>query len=682
MTSIIPQYYKEVSLRLNGVLDTIGLREDIRWKRINMWIQFEEVGYILYPLSCHYFGSQAEAATTPGLESDIDKVTCLGIIAVQDLKNWVPNHDCALVVNDENTPPGYTKLQPMYCDLPLPVFNVSGDFFKLDIYGRSVICNDDYRLKLQDCAHHGPANINYLGTNQAVDDVPAVRLYTWPDQASDWLTRNRRHNWPSQETIGLIQQTGALLVPVGHKLSQEQHLEWRISISYGEKILMWLLNSTQYKCYVLLKMIKKCFIKPVVGDDALNSYHLKTCMFYIIENTPAAIWQPDNLLPCVEMCLRLMYIWIESKSCPNYFIPEENMFQCKMYGSIPEQLLSVLSTLLGQEGRYLVRISCDNIGEKLVMACQTSLTELEFQGEDVAQVLLISTKMLFFLLRYSLKFAIRDDWMFAPRLLNRLFFCQGPRQEINIILWKFLCSYIGSKLASSSLYDETPNQHALDIAKELVLWGSSTDVTSGKLKLAAFYLIQDNLDISEDVLKEIYINNSYKILDQNEAYQHTLQAIVSENLSATQLISQYIAFAVYYHPSEINCTPKAQIPEMFNSTGSNKVDSHENNLPNLVSVDPKYYLYFLEFLCYNRQNKSLHKLVALHNMICAIRYEILEFKYTDLNLLAYCLLQEGSLLSAYNILCKSMKLLKEHNAAKWQIATIINAAFNVLRGGQ
>ncbi|KAL3857810.1 hypothetical protein ACJMK2_012445 [Sinanodonta woodiana] len=624
MTSNIPDYYKEVSLRLNSILDTLGLREDIRWKRINMLIQSEEAWSLQLVDGYHYFGSQAEATTTPGLQSDVDLVFFPCITAVQDGENWVLHNECVLA-------PKENELQYI-C--------------KSDRYGSSVLGNDYFSLRYKDYERHGPANTFNLGNLLAFDQVLGIKLYAWPDQASHWLTRNRRYNWPSQEMIVLIQQTGALLVPVGHKHSQEQHLEWRISISYGEKLLMWLLNLTQYKCYILLKMINKTFIKPVVGDDVLSSYHFKTCMFHLIENTPAAIWQPENLLLCVEMCLRLMYVWIEGEICPNYFIPEENMFQCKIYGHISRQLLSVLSNLLKGKCIYLVRISCDNIGEKLVRACQTPIMKLDLQGEDVTEVLLTSAAILYTRIRSIVQYAFRNEWIVYFRVLVRLFFCHEPREEVHTILRNFFCSFIGSKLASTSCFDKNRDTNSLDVAQEFLLRGSCSDVTSGKLKLAAFYLLQDNLDICKDVLNEIHDKYSYTILDQNGTLEYIIHVIISENLSTTQIIGQYIAFPVHYHPSEMNCTPKAIILEMFRYTGSDEGDSHENYLPKLVSVDPKVYLYFLEYLCYHRQNKRFHKKVGLTNMIVVMRHEGVEYLDTALNLVAYCLMQEGSFLSA------------------------------------
>ncbi|KAK3599472.1 hypothetical protein CHS0354_006594 [Potamilus streckersoni] len=665
----IPEYYKEVSLRLSRVLDTVGLGEDIRWQKINMWIQTQKMTSVRYR-GVRLLGSQAEATTTPGLQSDIDTIVPLPTTVIQNLESWVPEVPNFLVVSDEDTPPGYVKLQYVKLHLPQPIYNTNRYMEEVDRYGRSVIChnNDLFKSKYAD-EHHGPANTHIFSTSVSVDYVHAFRLHTWPYHATGWITRNRYHNWPSQKTIDLIQQMGAFLVPVGHKHSPEKHLEWRISISFGEKLLVWQFNSTQYKCYILLKIINKNFIKPIVGNDVLSSYHCKTCIFYLIESTPTALWQTENLLLCLELCLRLLYSWTEAETCPNYFIPDENMFQCKVYGHVQGRLLCVLRNLLSQQGRYLARISCDNIGKKLVRTCQSTLMELEIENCDVGAVMWVSVF-------YQLSSV--DHLICEPRTLDMLLFSPELDLEITTVLWKFYCSIIGSKLASKSLYRESPDQQGLDMAQELLLWGSSSDVACGKLKLAAFYLALDNFDLAEDVLNEVHANYTYKI--SNMSCQD-FQAKLNENLTISQIISHCFAFPVIYEPSEIKCIHKALIPEMFGTAGLDKRNPDEIYSINLARIDPDVYLHFLEFICYYRQNKTSHKNVAIENMIYVIEHELDYIKNSDLNLLAYCLKQEGKLINAFNVLCKSMKQEK-YNAAKWQIATLINVAFRFLRGRQ
>ncbi|KAL3860631.1 hypothetical protein ACJMK2_010727 [Sinanodonta woodiana] len=377
----VPDYYEAVSVRLMTLLDKSGYGDKARWKRIEMWIQNEELlnkAFICYKqqIKRHIFGSQAEA-TDMGIKSDLDLINFPDCITVmQDLQSWEPGLITLLMISDSTTPPGYIKLQLMLPHVQIPVYNQQTDKLMLDAYGRSVLHNGNKGVKLDRAdTHHGPANTNYYNSGISTDIVFAYRSLSWPYMALEWITRNRNHNWPSRETIAVILQYGTLLVPVGQPISPERHLEWRISLSYGEKILVWQFSSTQYKCYVVLKMINKSLIKPMVGDNVLTNYHCKICMFYVIESTPATLWQPHNLLTCIEQCLRTLRAWVEEGNCPNYFIPDENMFLGKVYGPIQKNLVNVLHDLIRQKGKYLTGIPIFKIGLRLIRACLSSITD-------------------------------------------------------------------------------------------------------------------------------------------------------------------------------------------------------------------------------------------------------------------------------------------------------------------
>ncbi|KAL3860635.1 hypothetical protein ACJMK2_010731 [Sinanodonta woodiana] len=684
----VPDYYEEVSVRLMQLLDKSGYGEKARWKRIEMWIQFDKLHH--ETLACdkkqirrHIFGSQAEA-TDMGIKSDIDLIIVLDFITVlQDLQSWERGSTTFLMITDNTTPPGYVKLQGVDTNAPIPIYNQHKEkVWLLDAYGRSVLYNGHKGVKVDRAdIHHGPANTDYLSSGISSDTVFAYRVLSWPHMSLKWITRKRNHNWPSRETITVIQQSGTLLVPVGQPISPERHLEWRISLSYGEKILVWQFSSTQYKCYVLMKMINKCFIKPKVGDNVLTSYHCKTCMFYLIESTPATLWQPQNLLMCIELCLRKLRIWVEEGNCPNYFIPEENMFLGKVYGPIQSNLVNVLHDLIRQKGKYLTGITIFKIGQKLMRACQSPVIEIDNEQNNFDSTT-CAVSFLLNKIQYAWFQLLENGVLINPWILENISSSHVVRQEICTILRSFCCSSLGSYLASKCCQEEVIDQEGLDVAHEFLLLGSYSDVASGKLKLAAFYLMQNNVILAESILENIEKTYTFlvSIIPTYFTNHIILFRIENEYISTTELVRNYSAFQVPYLLSEINCTPRALIPEIFRSTGSNQgsQDPDYDYKQSWTVVDPIFYLHFLEHQCYYQQHKIRQKMVALEKMICVIRLEGMVYMVTALNLLAYCLKKDGLPVEAYKVLSRSVKLRNHNNGAKWQIGCLINTAFGCL----
>ena len=219
--------------------------------------------------------------------------------------------------------------------------------FQYDNDNRVCLTRDWSQANNVDTHRQGPA-ITYHGAGSWVsgDLVLALNCDTWPECASEWLTRERQHGWPSDEVIDKCKSMGFLVVHVGHPDSDEQDIQWRISLSHQELLLIRGFNLVQLKCYVLLKCIKKDFIQFHIKEETLSSYHCKTCMFYCIENTPSELWVPENLGSCLLMCLRQLMVWVSNDNCPNYFIPDENMFDRIRSNKLKKQLLNVLHMFL------------------------------------------------------------------------------------------------------------------------------------------------------------------------------------------------------------------------------------------------------------------------------------------------------------------------------------------------
>ena len=192
---------------------------------------------------------------------------------------------------------------------------------------------------------HGPALTTDVSESiLASDTVFALQCGSQPTCGTEWLHRNRPSNWPTDEMIDKCKRFGCIFVPVRHPDSDEHHLLWRISYSQQERMFVTDFNSVQLKCYVLLKIIKKEIIASHI-PQSLKSYHLKTCMLYLIENIPSSFWRPDNLLKCLTVSLKVLSQWTEKGSCPNYFITAENMFDRHVHGDTKLGLYQILRNL-------------------------------------------------------------------------------------------------------------------------------------------------------------------------------------------------------------------------------------------------------------------------------------------------------------------------------------------------
>lgn len=113
------------------------------------------------------------------------------------------------------------------------------------------------------------------------------------------------------------------------------------------------LNYAQILCYALLKIfLKEGLEHEDFCKDLLCSYFLKTCLFWLIEETDndAEVWNVDNLWNCFSLCLNKLKTWIASGNCPNYFILENNMFSGRILDEAEKDILLQLITKISSGG--------------------------------------------------------------------------------------------------------------------------------------------------------------------------------------------------------------------------------------------------------------------------------------------------------------------------------------------
>ncbi|XP_062570098.1 uncharacterized protein LOC134232168 [Saccostrea cucullata] len=189
---------------------------------------------------------------------------------------------------------------------------------------------------------HGPCFSTTLGKNN-FDLAFCFKSDFWPTQALPWI--GRCENWPPPHMVRDIISGGCHVVPIGHRSSLYEKTEWRISFSHAEHKVVDCLSHCQFLCFILLKMFLKEVLKKETKELPLCSYHMKTVLFWVIQKNIIPEWYPQNLLECFQICFETFINYIYHGVCPNFFIPENNMFFGKVYGNVQHNLYQQLVSL-------------------------------------------------------------------------------------------------------------------------------------------------------------------------------------------------------------------------------------------------------------------------------------------------------------------------------------------------
>ena len=68
---------------------------------------------------------------------------------------------------------------------------------------------------------------------------------------------------------------------------------------------------------------------------------MKTSIFWVIQKNTID-WCPQNLLDAFWICFKLLLKWVHEGVCPNFFIPDNNMFLNKVHGNAQSSLFTRL----------------------------------------------------------------------------------------------------------------------------------------------------------------------------------------------------------------------------------------------------------------------------------------------------------------------------------------------------
>ncbi|XP_062599482.1 uncharacterized protein LOC134261003 [Saccostrea cucullata] len=274
----------------------------------------------------------------------------------------IPQHT-VILMESENLPPGFTRLKLIS---PSNVDKVISSRIEIknEIYISSTLFRDNHMRFLETIyvttstpIHHGPCS-SFVNEEDIEEDYAfCFRSHHWPKTSLPWIQRCYQQGWPSEAVVSDILSGGFHVVPIGSTPAKEE--EWRISFSLAEQKLVYSMNHCQFLCYGLFKIFLKEVINFQNHTPVLCSYFTKTVVFWVIQSNRSLTWSANNLLPCFWECFKLLIHWVHTGECPNFFIPQNNMFRLKVTGFVQTSLYCQLYDL------YKKGISCLLLSETL-----------------------------------------------------------------------------------------------------------------------------------------------------------------------------------------------------------------------------------------------------------------------------------------------------------------------------
>ncbi|XP_052077175.1 uncharacterized protein LOC127715175 [Mytilus californianus] len=392
---------------------------------------------------------------------------------------------------------------------------------------------------------------------------------------------------------------GVLYVPIGCQGSRNENLQWRISFSVAEKILIFSFTHVQLLCYALLKLLVKEIVEK--HDDLktlLCSYFLKTLMFWISEELDPSIWSPDKIIQCFMACLKRLIYCVEYSTLLHYFIPDHNLFYLRFDVDKKDKVISILKNLF-EKGIY-----CFARSETLFDIIELPLTATDSSISRRVATLheIISTSFTLFLNR--------------PLNLLYHFLHHASTSISKSIFFEMLTVAHQIVPQISQNQPRSNNKHQYDKYKRdlsHLMIGTNSDAVAGWLVLASFFYGNENYLLSLDI-----INHAFRKCTSEKMYPWQIgldqtQEYLLHLLKQTELCTISKALTVKYPKFIYNSSISPQ--ELQLTVNEQAIPFH-----------PIIFAHFLSFLCYYH----LHNVRSCKQSLLQLRQEIIKHFTTNL----------------------------------------------------
>ncbi|XP_062604088.1 uncharacterized protein LOC134265880 [Saccostrea cucullata] len=556
-----------------------------------------------------------------------------------------------LILSDcSQSPPGFALLQLLFP--AITTIQIRSSCFTLN--GKEYISSSEFRNILPPmtgkpkCHIHGPCKSGtFLGVE--FDDAICFASDFWPPSAQAWI--DRCHSWPSPHVVDDIVRNGCHFVAIGHKLGNHAENEWRISFSLAEQKLVYSMNHCQFLTYGLLKLILKEVIKERIEESLLCSYHMKTAVFWAIQQNLIPHWYPENFLKCFWVCFKLLLKWVYEGVCPNFFIPENNMFLTNIFGESQRKLFLELYGLY-EKGMALL-LHSHSIRSTIIIGLCLPGVRINTAKDD--EEILFDLNFLFELesnnpivrptLNRCFEFQKILETLMNGKLTNYQVLLVQNLTVINLQCTAFvLCNRCANTAENKLVYKaDKISCYMLKLAAKL---GSISDI----LYLAMYHYKTFRYMKAISVLQiaKIYFAQPYVMHSRyfnSERYIEAFGGQSSETKMRRALAKDVILYRDIYYINELT---HEQCSETFIAT--------------IMNISPFVMLHMLEFLCYRHCDEHLAE-DALNDLQIFVKQGKIHPGYRDIcwQILGICQQLRGDFPSALYSYRQSLRQYPTHS---------------------
>jgi len=686
-----------MSRHLSRVLDDIGVIQDMTDLRRHIHLLYETLMTMYakfkgYNETYYVVGSQSEGTTTIGMDSDTDTMHILNdALVVFDWAEWDKDKIILLAIKDNTTPPQLCYLQRLRRDLPLKLDNPVNPTDEVDEEGRVLMSNKWMEDQIWEIYKHIGPMISH-GPSKSFSDkkdtVYAFPCASMPVECEFLFRRPRPGHYPKPETLERARHCPTFLVPQGHPFSEHKHLQWRISTSLWERFLVFDFTAEQQHVYVILKMIRKSFIKPVVGDN-LSTFHMKTAVMFTIESCQPDIWRRDNIIACAVNCLTTLLRWIRMGKCPHFTTGGVNLFDGKLDKRMLFKLQDVITQIKSHNMWCIYQIQMDMLGFHLLPDIRILDNRRHSNQLKILREILNWIPRMVPAIMSELMFASRqqDIYEAVHGIIGRLQLLHSIHNsgsslecEAVSLLLPHLFGSLASTLASCCIARQLP---VPQFVINLYQLSFTSDLMSTKLKYASMLYCSGQCAASAQVLTHCEgllrpdVHHYCECVGRPMTGRAQSDAHLETGLDGNimELLKSHSTLCVKFSIHERYCVPEHLQYEMFRTmTHEDQQLRHIDSIwMDQAMIDCVPFLYYLQYLVNRESGQPARKMTALEKLkdyVCQPG-GIKGHPDTAAHVLAHCGELENEPHVAICLYQQSVQHFPRNNIANWHLARLL-----------